>query len=313
MRQLRPGTNFYGFFMNMKTFRLNCTSIHAFITNAQDNTPVTDTQLSEFIKILSKEHTKISASQIETLRRVVNRKLNFDDLKLSGTAKTELYKIYAYEMYNCGSITYGGNWMPIEKGQLAEASAVSLLSELDGIRYTKNEKLYKNRFFKGKPDIIVRNDDKTVKNIIEIKIPTSLADFVRMVEEGIDSEDEWQMRGYLDIMKCPQGEVVYCMVNMPEVIYNSEKQRILDICAKVDAPQKEIDRRLDILHSKMHYDHIPAHQRVLRFPVTNDESYIKNAQKRVKIARVWLQKLDELFKKPLNLVENIEQLPESID
>ena len=271
------------------------------MSNGKDNKPLTENEISEFLRLLNKDSIRITAPQIETLRKTINKRLNYDPSRLSETAKTELIKTYAFEQYGCGSISYGGSWIPTEKGTLAEQSAIELLSNTDGIKYVKNEKLFKNAWFKGRPDIIIRDEDNTIKKVIEIKIPTSLADFLNVLMGTIDIEDEWQMRGYLDILKCNEGEVVYCLVNMPDVIYNSEKQRIIDICTKVSSPQEEIDKRLNQLRLNMNYDHINDGKKLVRFHVINDPSYIKTAHQRVKIARTQLQKMDSLFKKPLNL------------
>lgn len=276
------------------------------MTNGKDNKPLTHNEISEFLRLLNKDSIKISPLQIETLYKTINKRLNYDADRLSETAKTELVKIYAFEMYGCGSISYGGNWIPVEKGILAEQSAIELLSGLDGIEYKKNDKLFKNAWFKGKPDIIIKDENKKVKKIIEIKIPTSLADYIKLLHDGIDYEDEWQMKGYLDILKCEQGEVVYCLVDMPKVIFDSEKQRILDVCNKVQASEDEIERRINQLYSNMHYDHINDLQKVIRFPIIKDASQMRLARNRVKIARTQLQKIHDLFQKPLILVQNNE-------
>lgn len=299
--------------MNYKTYKVNCTSIHSFLTSPKDNKPPTDNEIQDFLRFLNKDSIRITPPQIETLRKVIHKRISYDPERLSETAIKELIKTYAFEEYGCSGISYGGNWIPTEKGRLAEPGAVELLSKLDGIPYKKNEKLYKGRWFKGIPDIIVKNEDKSVKKVIEIKIPTSLADYFHVLNGGLDLQHEWQMRGYLDIFKCAAGEVIYCLVNMPEVIYEAEKQRITNVLTNISAPQEEIERQLKQLHANMHYDHIPESQRIIRFPVEHDHNLIKSAHQRVKLARTHLQKMHELFQKPLNLIQTDDTLPENID
>lgn len=287
--------------MNISRLRINCSSIASLVANPKGNTPVTENELKEFVRIVNKEIHTITQPQLLKLYDIIKKKVYYDEDKLSDTVKAEVAKIYALEVYNCGSISNGGNWMPMEKGVTAEEDAIKLLSEIDGQTYKKNERLIKNAWFKGIPDIIVKEDGQ-LKKVIDIKIPIDLPAFFQLINEGPDPHHVWQMRGYLNITGCEVGEIVHCLVNMPPAMFNAEKEKVIDRAIAAGVPQDEIIRRIDILTASMHYDHIPLSQKVFRNTIYNDQTLIKMAKARVKLVRRWLTDLDNSFKKPLTLI-----------
>lgn len=283
--------------------KFNCTSLGALISTTKGNNPPTESEWKDFFNYINRTTDKLSDRQMSLTREIVMKQIEYEPDKLSETVRKELCKIYAYEFYNKSALNGGGTKpYTLDKGNLAELHSIEMLSWVDGVEYTKNEKLISNRYFKGLPDILI-GKPKEYTGVKDVKTSFDLPMFLNLLSEPISKSNSWQMTGYLDILKLTEGEVCHCLVNMPEAMIISEKERVTNRCIELGMSETEIESRISGLHGSMTYDEIPEELRVMRFTVTSNEIRIKEAKKQVKKARTWLKELHESFQKPLTLKE----------
>jgi hypothetical protein len=288
--------------MDFKNFKANCTSLSGLMAAAQYNNPLSPKQIDEFIRIINKASDKITQPQRITLHEAMQKQLEYNPELLGATAKSELTKIYAYEEYGRSKIPKGtGNSLALDKGYIGEQQAIQLLSKADGIEYVKNEKKYSNRYFKGVPDIIVGKNPRKADKVIDVKISDDLVSFLELMNEPPDPTLVWQMLGYLDITNAHKGELCHCLINMPPIIYEAEKNKIIERGNLLLLTPDEVENRIKKLELNMHYDEIPDELKIIRYSVEKNDFRMKEAAKRVRLARKWLKELDFNFKKPLNL------------
>lgn len=284
--------------MNISKLKINCASISPLISRPKGNNPPTDNEWKEFFQYVSREYQAISERQKYITREIVTKAINYSPERLSDTVRTELCKIYSYEVYGKSALNAGGTKpFTLDKGNLAEPDAIKLLSRLDGVEYTKNERLISNRWFKGIPDIMIGKYKKYVTGVKEIKTSYDLPAFLSLLNKPCDSDNIWQMTGYLDILQLEEGEICHCLVNMPESMIEAERKRVEERCQSLNIEEAEIEKRLFQLKASMTYDEIPESMRIIRFTVTKDKVRVRMAHDRVKVARSWLKELHEAFQK----------------
>lgn len=291
------------FILNISKLKINCASISPLISRPKGNNPPTEKEWKEFFQYVSREYCDITERQKFITREIVSKAIDYDPEKLSDTVRAELCKIYSYEVYGKSALNAGGTKpFTLDKGNLAEPDAIKLLSRLDGVEYVKNQRLISNRWFKGIPDILIGKYKKYVTAVKEIKTSYDLPAFLSLLNKPCESDNIWQMTGYLDILQLDEGEICHCLVNMPESMIKDEEKRVADRCQKLNLEEAEVEKRLFQLKASMVYDEIPEELRVVRFTVTKDKVRIRMAHDRVKLARVWLKELHESFQKSINLV-----------
>ena len=287
-------------------YKVNASEVPALVGKDQDNLPPTSKDLEEFMRIIDKDELDISPRQAATIYKVISRTVNYDDYALSGSMKTELYKHYAYAMYKVGKVSLSSEKpLQLDKGEVAEPAAIKLLSKLDGIVYEKNQKLFSNNWFKGIPDVLLFKNEKP--NVVkDIKICLDLPSFLARVDGDCLKDDAWEMRAYLDILDIKEGEICYCLVDMPEQYrkkrLSEHEQRYL----LMGLSPEHIKRRLKQIEKSMMYDYISEDKRIKRFTVIRKSYFTKQMRNKVKAVRERLLSLHNKFENPVTLPETEE-------
>lgn len=287
-------------------YKVNASDLSALLGRDNDNLPATEKDLEEFLRIIDKDEVDISERQKITLHRVISRTSNYDPMSLSGTMKSELYKHYAYAMFGVGKVSLSNEKpLQLDKGEVAEPDAIKLISSLDGFQYEKNTTLYSNNFFKGIPDIVLLKNDKPV-TVKDIKVCLDLPSFLARVDGDCLRDDSWEMRAYLDILNIKEGEIIYCLVDMPDQYKKKRLKEHEDRLILMGFTYEHIKRRLKQIEKSMVYDYIPAEKRVRRFMVSRKSYFTKQARNKVKAVRDRLAKLHAKFENPVPLLETTE-------
>lgn len=256
------------------------------MANVKDNKPLSDDKWAEMKRLIDKGD-KITERQAIILKECVLRETNYNPKVLTVGIKADLIKMYAKEVYGKGSIGVSAyENMATEKGTIQETESIKLLSEIDGIKYTKNNKRYSNRYIMGIPDVIVTNGERKV---IEIKSSLDINTFLSKHESGLQFEYLCQMKGYLELLKADFGEVCYCLVNMPPEIINQEVRKVKAKYFLYGKSEEDLERRIKFIYDSMIFDDIPIERRVIRFRVDRDTKFMQTVYERVKIARDWLK------------------------
>lgn len=289
-------------------YKVNASEVVELMSREQGVSQPTADELSEFLKILDKQNVDITDKQIDTLQKYVLKTTTYDNYALSSTARKAIYKHYAYSAYGLSKVSNGGaTSIQLEKGSMGEPTAIELLNKLDNANYTKNEKLYSNQYFKGKPDIVIMENEKVV-GIKEIKIPIDLPSFLEVFDTDAHRDDRWEVLAYLDIFKLREAELCYCLVNMPDSIKELRLKENEERLLRMGVDSAQVKKRLKQIEASMCYDMIPDDKRVVRFRITRKGYFTANMHKRVKVLRQRLAQLHDSFQKSLILEEIIEQL-----
>lgn len=272
--------------------------------NSNVNAEPTKKELEELFNYLGREGDDLSERQRFLAREIMTKAIDYEPNRLSETLKTELSKIYCWEVFGKQSINKGNESpLTLDKGKLAEKQSIELLSEIDGIEYSKNETLFENGYFKGVPDIIVRKGKKVVK-IIEIKTAYDMPSFIKSFYSNEPPSNIWQTMGYMDILSCKEAEIVHCLVDMHPAIAKKEIEKLRERIYLTEGESGRLEELEQQLVKNMTYSDIPKELRVFRRPVYFNKLNMKDAKSRVKKARTWLKDLNQKFNKSVTLQEN---------
>lgn len=288
--------------MIIKDFKVNCSSISALLGKAQGNNPVTELEFKKLIAILGKDFEQLSEPQKQTAWDILTKEINYEHDRLSDTTTTELAKLYSYEMYGKSKISKGNDSpLQLEKGILGEPAAIKLLSQHDGVAYVKNEELFENKWFKGIPDIIVRNKKGKVKKVIDVKISYDLPSFLLTIMRKEDACNIFEIMGYMDLLGCEEGEIVHCLIDSPESMIAREEKRAMQYYEDFAFEKELAIKRMEQRRNSMVFPEFITAQKIHRYPVTLNRLSIRDAKSKVTKVKKWIQELHDKFTKPLNL------------
>lgn len=199
---------------------------------------------------------------------------------LSETTKTFLLDVYIEEVF--GRVKDTSNKF-CEKGTEVEENSISLLTEVTGEFFVKNEKEISNEFVVGTPDV-------TKNKVVDIKSSWDIWTFAQA--DGNNKDYYWQLQCYMWLTGMKLAELAYCLVNSPEHLIFDEKQRQMykqgligqEGTPEFDAMEKQVELN-------MTYDDISKELRVKRFSFEYDEKAIETLKQRIIFAREYLSSL----------------------
>lgn len=288
-------------------YKVNCSDVADLMSREHGIYPPTEKQLDEFLRILQKDMVDITIPMKEKLQKFVLKTVNYSNHLTSLTFKKVMYEHYAYSQYGASRVSKTSKVpMQLEKGEVAEPNAIGLLSKIDGIEYIKNEKLLSNKFFKGIPDIILSENDK-ILGVKDVKTSFDLPSFLERVDGDSVTDDRWEMLAYLDILDLKEGEIVYCLVDMPEKMKELRLREHEERMISIGISKDHIKRRLKQIENSMVYDYVPDELRVKRFTVERKRHFTKQMHDRVKRVRQELYRLDLKFHQKNIILSEIEE------
>tara|TARA_B110000902_G_C14124734_1_gene519603 strand:+ start:229 stop:942 length:714 start_codon:yes stop_codon:yes gene_type:complete len=235
------------------------------------------------------------------------RRLNFDDYlfrcssigklmtnsrsksdPLSQTAKTYLKDLHKEEIFNRRNEIQSKY---LDKGIQVEEKSISLYSEVMDELFIKNKERFNNDFITGEPD----NKQNLVR---DIKSSWNFATFPIYETEIPNKIYYWQLMGYMALTGLKSAELVYCLVDTPELLIEDEKRRMSWKLGMLELPES-LEKELE---ENMTYSDIPKELRIKVFELDYDEEAVTKLYERIKICREFLNKLSE------ELAKNIEVL-----
>lgn len=303
---------------NWDEFKCRCSSIHKIMSNGKGKGSLSQTQLDELKLLKMKLDTdkKLTERQKErftelTLREDAPVKYTFGDTCIEYLG--EVYSLYKYDMV---PISKEMELEQIQKGRLAEADSISLLSFVDDAFYSKNEERIHNDFLIGEPDIFNGEEIMTSSKIIDVKNSFDMPGFIKKINVPILGANKLQVQGYMDITGAQEGEIAHCLVSMPLIMQIEMRKKLFYKGEYATEENVEFKLRWQMLEKSMNFDHIPPRQRVFKIKVEpftledRDRLYDK-----VKICREWLYEFDEVhsnLNKNLNSTVQYRTLDEKI-
>ena len=154
----------------------------------------------------------------------------------------------------------------MQKGTEQEDVAISVVSELDGLFYTKNEERKSDGIFTGEADIVY----EPKREIQDIKCPENIRTFMRSKMTRL-----YKVQGliYLYLWDMDIFKLRYVLVDAPEHQIQSEIYRQLMNAHETDdsdAGKKIVEQ----VRRNMTYSHLPIIDRVKTFVVKRNDDVI---------------------------------------
>lgn len=206
---------------------------------------------------------KIRCSQIYRIMTDPRSKKAKEDGELSETTKTYLQELWIEKKYGRRKEVKSKY---LEKGNEKEEASITLLSNVSGKLFFKNEQFYENDFLTGTPDIVK-------PELIDIKtswdIHTFFSNHTRF-GAVVDKNYKYQLQGYMALTDAPSATLVYCLVNTP-----------------VELAEKEMQWNGKTAED-VFFDDIPEAERVITQTVERDEKVISDIYSRIEnVRRHW--------------------------
>lgn len=199
---------------------------------------------------------------------------------LSETAKTFIEEVFNEKelgIYKDVSSRY------TDKGIQMEDEAIQFAGNVLGWEFGvfKNEKRLTNEWITGIPDI---NTDTL---LADIKCSFDGTTFPFHKKQIPNKDYFWQLQGYMMLTGHDQAELVYCLMNTPQLIVEDEIRRAH---WKLNLLEESLDLR-DAIQNQHNFDHLSDRIRVKRFIVIKDEESQAKIRERVFNANEYYQQL----------------------
>lgn len=170
------------------------------------------------------------------------------------------------------------------KGNMCEQDGIRLVSEVwpcDEFR-VKCKQPFKDDFFTGNPDILL-------KQVVEdIKSAWSIKTFFNV--EAPDPIYYAQGQVYMHLTGRTKFRVHHCLLNTPvELVHNEQKRFFWKYGG--DENNRYFQAAAEQIERNHNYWHIPANERVKTFEFDYDPAFITELQGKVKLARVYFDSL----------------------
>lgn len=239
------------------------------------------------------------ARVLETIGRLENCIIAFESVKNDELPLSEGSKSYMSALY--ADIKYG-KWNPVKdignkyttKGKQAEEASITLVSRLDKSIYYKNEFLTENEWLTGTPDIIVGEDIYNAEKIIDVKSPWDCETFFANLNKDLIPQYYFQMQGYMAITNAPVAEVNFCLVDIPDYMWESERMRLFNRMEVVTEENPEYKKAEAQLKKNLTFGDMPLEERRMKFIVKRDDEIIDKIYNQVERCRPYLQEIEKM-------------------
>lgn len=209
---------------------------------------------------------------------------------IGATCAKELVKIYCQEVYGRKKdITT----KQMDKGTLCEADSIKLYSMVEGKLFYKNDERVENEWFTGHPDIYTGESIYKAEEVDDIKSSWELSTFMPKLIEGLDKGYEAQLNCYYSITGAQGGNLVYCLVDCPQSVLESEKKNLLYSMNVISEYSPEYLEAVAELDNLLTFPDIDYRERVIKIPVPRNEELIQKMKDKVPIMRNWLKEFHQ--------------------
>jgi len=169
-----------------------------------------------------------------------------------------------------------------DKGIMVEEQAITLVSEVLDMFLVKNRLRKSNAYLTGEPD--------NVQGMVrDIKSSWDLSTFPMFEDELPNKAYWWQMQGYMELFDIDRAEVIYCLVDTPELLILDELRRVSWQLNHIELPE---DLEDEVRHN-MTFGDIPKEHRVKRFVVERDRDSMAMVEPQVKRCREYMAELNQ--------------------
>lgn len=270
----------------------------ALMTN-KSGSVITETQLKKIDELLSEKLNGVNAAGNKVKFEGTKKPEELADLiakrdalpELSDTAKAFVRKVWL-QIKKGVYLDIKSKYL--DKGLYAEEDAITLLTEVEGVFYVKNEERRTNSDHTGECDIYKEFPDKKI--VIDTKCSWSPETFMNATD---DTGYEWQGRIYMELWDADEFHLKYCLVDAPPHLVQKEKDNAKwkyysgDMNPEeLDFFEKAMEPIYDQIDRNMVYSNNPLftkEERVKTFVFFRDREKMKLMAERVKMAREYYQ------------------------
>jgi hypothetical protein len=279
------------------------------MSNSRDNAPLTEKQNSRIIELEYKSN--ITDKQREEYAELYAKREASKKTSLGDTAIEYLTEVYFWERYQKRPLKEQFEIQQMTKGKLVEEESITLLSIVEGVLYEKNNEQIENDFLRGEPDVYIGQEIMQATKITDIKSCWDAPIFGKKINQGLDNGYKEQVQGYMDITGAQEGEVAYCLVDMPMIMQGDFKKKLFYSGEYISDESPTFLKDWNEQLRSMTFNDMPHHERVFRIKVDPFSDFDRQkVYDRVKYCREWLNNFDEMFRNmnivvPLNLQESL--------
>jgi len=257
--------------------------------------------------------TKITENQLKSIDELLNEKLNgvningnkvkWTDKKESELASLITKRDAPPQLSKTAKTFVQKTWLQkekgirpeikskyLDKGIFCEDDGIGLLSDLEGVFYSKNEERKNDDCFTGECDIYHVIDG--VKTIYDIKSSWNAETFMNAT---LSDDYYWQLQVYLHLWDADIAYLKYCLLDAPPHLLQKEKDSVKWKYFSSDMSDVELDemeKALEPLYlqieTNLTYSNNPSIQKIERvksFVIERNSAGIRELQERVKMAR----------------------------
>lgn len=179
----------------------------------------------------------------------------------------------------------------LDKGVQVEEQSLTLYSDVCNKLLVKNKERFYNDYLTGEPD---NAKDK----VRDIKSSWDFTTFPMYAKNIPNKHYDWQLQGYMALTGLSEAELIYCLVDTPDLIIEDEKRRMAWKLGFIELPE-ELSEEIEM---NLKYEDIPKEMRVKVFTVERDEKKIDAIYQQVELGRKYLNSLSEKVADRLELV-----------
>lgn len=173
----------------------------------------------------------------------------------------------------------------VQKGLMVEEDSMTLYSRAKKVFYEKNQKTFHNDFIIGTPDIIA-------DEVKDLKSSWDIFTFYRVIGKPINKIYDYQLTGYMDLIGLHTAGLVYCLVDTPEPLIQSEKRKLAwDMGVIETATDPNYIAGCEAIDKACRYGDIPLEKRFIEFKLKHEPAKVEKVYTRVKECREFLNSL----------------------
>jgi hypothetical protein len=255
---------------------------------------ITETQLKRIDELLYEKLNGVNAAG-NKVKWTDNKIAELEGLEtkrdappeLSDTAKAFVRKVW---LQNEKGIVSDIKSKYLDKGTFNEEEAITLISEVDGVMYSKNDERRYNDDHSGECDVF--KDLVTKKVVHDVKCSWNAETFMSATP---DVNYEWQGRIYMELWDADEFHLRYCLVDCPPHLLQKEKDNAKykyysgDMTdAELDLLEKSMEPIYEQIERNLVYSNNPAfnkEERVKTFIFYRDKVKMAEMKEAVKLAR----------------------------
>lgn len=263
--------------------RISCTKIHYLTTYDSENRPPSDSDNEKFVSLCDKKVGELTKGERTFLSKYIQSVNEFDPEKINKTLLSKIRDYAIYLKYGIGRVsdsTRNSLLLASKNGVLSEGKSIEMVSEYLDIPLVKNEKLIKNKYFSGIPDVI-RKEGRKYTFCLDIKTCIDYYRFLDVKTEDVNNHDYWQMQGYMDIMNLDECMIAYVLPNMNESLLESIKRYYISESISFPDSSDKLESKIAQLVKNTNFDFLPIEKRVHVKIVKRDKIGMDFVKKRI--------------------------------